>query len=319
MGLFKNRVYVAIVGFLIVAANQVMAFPRAGVAPLIAPPTPRINAVIHPEDMRDFEELIGRRITSSEINQIQRIADQTRALNEDDSLRPQNVRWDLGNSGFEYTVLICGQFKLQVDKVIPQALKDKLSKVPGDLQGKASGFLNKFSGELLPCFDPHTGMSYIMGGSSVELRSPSIFTMGLSVGLYFNHKSEKLIVGNYFFGRFTWDIGAFGKWDLTGGGDLNCSATIAALEFDIAKCRRFFISTGLGFDLFGGLFRKLKTIRKQANASEASGAQGKTLDLGMWSFSTGAILKLHEFPWYDRMRQGADIQNAFSDLAQYTK
>lgn len=309
----------AVFSFLmVVAANNAAAFPVVKGSTLM-PSAPSANRIIGPASLENFEELIGHQLTSSEISQIQRISDQTRALNEDDSLKPQKVRWDLGSSGYEFTVLICGQFKMQADAIIPQKVKDVLGKLPAAIQSQAGNILSRGTVELMPCFDPHTKVSYVMVGGSHTVGAPSILSAGLTVGIYFSPKAENMVIGSYVFGRFTWNVYGMGKLEVTGGGDVRCAQDLAKMEFDFSNCRRFFISTGLGFDLGGAIFSKLKALRKQANAASASEVtQGKAIDLGMWSFSYGVIVKVHEFPWYERMRNGMGLKETFGDIAGYT-
>ena len=275
--------------------------------PLVSP-----TGVISTEAFEGFEELTGRELRSSEINQIQRISDQVRELNQDEGVH--KASWNLGKTGYQFTVLICGQFKLQVDSVIPQKVKDGLTKLPTSLQNSVNGFMAKGSGEIQPCLDPHSGISYLMVGASHTIGAPTLISGGLTIGIYFSPTTEKIAIGNYLFGRFTWNLGSFGKWEITGGGDAQCAENIPKMEFDFSKCQRFFISTGLGFDLGGALWSKLKTLRQRAESAPANVAGGKTLDLGAWTFSYGIIVKVQEFPWYERLRQGMGVRQAFADL-----
>ncbi len=311
-------------GLAVLILFSIVSVANAGPLPvvkgsLMLPDSPRAGTIMTPETFENFESLIGHQLTSSEIGQIQRISDQVKMLNQDDTTKARKVRWDLGTSGYEFTVLICGQFKMQADAIIPAKVKDLLGKLPKAVQDKAGGILAKGTVELMPCFDPHTKLSYVMVGGSHTVGAPSILSGGLTVGIYFSPKAENMVVGNYIFGRFTWNVYAMGKWEVTGGGDLQCAQDLAKMEFDFSNCRRFYLSTGLGFDLGGAIFAKLKALRNRANAATAAQvAQGKAIDLGTWSFSYGVVVKVHEFPWYARMKNGAGLKETFRDIASYT-
>jgi len=281
----------------------------------------RTSIMEHPEKLDEFEELIGHEFTASELSQIQRVADQVAAVNTDDPNRVRNVRWDIGNTGYEFTVLICGQFKMQLDGLIPQRAKDVVGKLPPVLKDKVNGVIAKGNGEFVPCHDFHTGTSYVMAGASAGATgSPSILSGGISIGIYLNSKAEKMIVGNYVFGRASMNFAGFGRWDaITAGGDLRCldSAINVVRDFtvDFSTCRRFFISTGLSFDLGGALWARLKAIRQKAEATPPG--SGVTVSAGVWSFSGGVIVKVYEFPWRQRMNEGQTMKEAFSDMDTY--
>ncbi len=329
-----QRIAIKILGSAVTAAILLAAIPAAALPGMgsaaIARPAPRQPlgpfqpaVMVHQDELREFETLTDHQFSSSELSQVQKAMDQANELNQNlnGSEGVQNVRWDLGNTGYEWTILLCGSFKLQADAIIPQRAKDMLGKLGPALKDKVTGIINKGNAELVPCFDPHTGKSYVMAGGGSTFGAPSLLTAGFTIGFYFNSKLEKAIVGSYIFGRATWNIAVFGRWDITGGGDLRCldSAISIATEFkvDFSKCSRFFVSTGLGFDLGGGLMSKLKKLRGVASVPDAAAPGGKTLDLGAWSFSYGVIVKVNEFPWYQRMRQGLGLRETFKDLDTY--
>ncbi len=274
-----------------------------------------IWAVEPPEvDFTVFEEVTGRILTELELEQIHRTMEEAEALNNQVQESPdgsiQSLRWGLGFSNYEFTVLVCGQFKVQADVLIPDRVKQILGKIPPQLSGKAYQFVNRFSGEIMPCLDPHTGISYLMAGGAHTFTAPTLLTSGFSVGLFFTPSTEKMAVGEYMFGRFSWNISPIGKWDLTGGADLRCLNDVRHLQFK--DCSKFFLQTGFGFDISGAVLGKLRGLRQAEPPPEGGG-----FEFGAWNFTYGVIVNIFEFPWYERIKRGLTMEESFKDIDHY--
>lgn len=326
----------AIGAAILLAQIPAAAFPRPTAPSIhktsmrqpIAPGQPSI--MIHQDVLREFEDVTGQTLTSSDLSNLQRIVDTVDQLNADDSEKPQKIRWDIGNSGYEFTILVCGHLKTQINSLVPQKVKDGLAKMPVYVKDKIQGTINRANVDLMPCFDPHTGVSYIMLGIGGSTSAVSPLSAGISIGIYFAPKSENMVVGEYLFGRASMRLGPFAKWDaITAGGDLRCvdSALNLATRFtvDFSKCNkdtfRAFISTGLSLDLGGSIISKLKAWKnrgKEVATPEAPDApKEQEVDAGLWTFSGGVVVKMNEHPWYSRLRAGQSMSEAFGDIATY--
>lgn len=307
------------------APMSAVAAPMQGASALLkarqlGPYKPTV--MVHQDSLREFEELTGSSLSSSDLSNLQRIVGTVDDLNSD--LKPQrglvhSVRWDLGNTGYEFTVLVCGHLRTDVNKLIPKKALDALGKVPPFFRDKIKGTINRANVDILPCWDPHTGISYVMFGIGGTTTGESALTTGVSIGIYFAPKSEKMVVGDYVFGRASMSFGGLVSWDaVTAGGDLRCAQgvwnVVSEFKVDFSQCSRAFISTGLSLDLGGAIIAKLKQWK---NGGGVSTGNGVAVTLGTWTFSGGVVVKMHEFPWYQRLRSGMGYKETFADIDQY--
>lgn len=280
------------------------------------------QVVIHQDSLRELEQLTGQTLSSSEINNLQRISDTVSELNRDNGNYngiTQNVRWDLGSTGYVFTLLICGHGHVNVNQWIPQKALDVVSKVPPFFRDKINNYVNRANVDLMLCKDPHTGLSYVMAGTGAKIAggNPPALGAGIQVGIYFAPKTEKLVAGSYVYGRAAWSYGAGNIDAITGGADFRCAQGLwdmgTQFKIDFSGCSRAFIATGVNFDFGAGLINKLKALR----TGGVQTGNGTSVSLGAWTFSGGVVVNMNEFPWWERMRAGMNIKDVFADMDKY--
>lgn len=225
-----------------------------------------------------FEELIGRKLSTVEEHQVQDLMGQV----EDLKLRPQNVAVF---GGTEIVPLICGQFKANFH------------------------WARGIGGEINPCFDPVSGKSYIMRGTSFSA-SPTV-AAALQAGVYIGPSHlNKPVVGQYGFVSIAKNIAPFIRAHGQVSASLSCIDQITGLkqtwERTLAECQ-FLAFGGLGFNV-DGLFKKFK------NKLFSKGADGgASVSVAGAEVTVGVIFSIVEFPWYERLRNGAPVSEAFAD------
>lgn len=227
-----------------------------------------------------FEELIGRKLSTVEEHQVQDLMGQV----EDMKLRPQNVAVF---GGTEIIPLICGQFKANFH------------------------WARGIGGEINPCFDPTSGKSYIMRGTSFSA-SPTV-AAALQAGVYIGPSHlNKPVVGQYGFVSMAKDIVPFIRAHGQVSASLSCIDEVTGLSSKKTWARtleecQFLAFGGLGFNV-DGLFRKFKDklFSKGADGAASASVAGAEITVGV-------IFSIVEFPWYERLRNGAPISEAFAD------
>lgn len=237
------------------------------------------KVAVHTEDF--FEDLIGRKISQKEERQIKDLMGQA----EEMQLQPQKVSTF---GGTEVIPLICGQFKANFS------------------------WARGIGGEINPCFDPMSGKSYIMKGTSFS-PSPTV-SAALQAGVYVGPSHlQKPIVGEYGFVSLSKEVIPFVKVHGQMSASLPCVHEMTGLskktwEQTLRDCQ-FLAFGGLGLNV-DGLFKKFKSYFKapEANTVSVAGAE----------FTVGVIFSITEFPWYERMKNGSSIREAFTDWQTYT-
>lgn len=328
-----KKIVLKIIASAFTAGVLLAAMPAAAVAgaSLGKPSTPRQpigpgqpSLMVHQDSLRELEDLTGKSFTASDLSDLQRIVDTVDDLNEE--LRPngghspQKAKWDLGVMDYQFTVLVCGHLRTDINAIVLDEHKAKLAKIPyfgGQIQEK---IINRGNVDLMPCLDPHTGKGYVMIGVGGSNATASLLTAGFSVGVYFAPKTEDIVVGNYVYGRATLSLGGIARWDaVTAGGDLRCAqavwGTVWEFTIDFSGCRRFFFSSGFSWDLGAKVVSQVKNWWKNAPIKDP--IQGNEVNLGVWTFGGGVVVKLREFPWYERMRSGMGLKAIFADIDQY--
>lgn len=265
---------------LLTATFITIAFSQSVSAlPALGPGTRPLTQKTQTEDY--FEDLIGRKISAREENQIKNLMGQA----EDLQLQPQKIATF---GGTEVIPLVCGQFKANFS------------------------WARGIGGEINPCFDPVSGKSYIMKGTSFS-PSPTV-SAALQAGVYIGPSHlKKPIVGQYGFVSLSKEIVPFVKAHGQMSASLPCVHEVTGLskktwEQTLRECQ-FLAFGGLGLNI-DGLFSKFKSYFK-------SSSQPGTVAVAGVEFTVGVIFSISEFPWYERMRNGASIREAFTDWQTY--
>lgn len=251
----------------------------ASALPSLGPGTRMVPSKMQAEDF--FEDLIGRKISTKEEGQIRDLMGQV----EDMQLRPQKVATF---GGTEIIPLVCGQFKANFS------------------------WARGIGGEINPCFDPVSGKSYIMKGTSFS-PSPTV-SVALQAGVYIGPSHlQKPIVGEYGFVSLSKEVIPFVKTHGQVSASLPCVNEVTGLsnktwEETLRECQ-FLAFGGLGLNI-DGLFSKFKSYFKTSQQPGAVSVAGV-------EFTVGVIFSISEFPWYERMRSGASVRQAFADWKTY--
>lgn len=271
-----------------------------------------------------FEYVTGRQFSNQEFNQIHRIIDQTEMINAEAT----SVKWGFFNTDYSWTIIICGQFKSDLQAAIPTDLKNKvMGKIPNGMpKDWLNAFLSKGTVEFQPCFDPSTGDSYFMGGGGGQGTTlPAILSGGLTVGAYFAPKNQKIVADQYVYLRFAGNTSPFLKLAATVGIDGDCAGNLkplAHLDFNLnwTKCQRYFISAGIGVDIIGKI-RQVRAARSQAANPSAPAPAPSTAETGWASVKPeiGVIINFWEHPWYNRVMGGMGLREAFADVDKVVK
>ncbi len=232
-----------------------------------------------------FEDLIGREISKTEENTIRLHLEQT----EEMQLRPQLVSTF---GGTEVIPLICGQFKA------------------------SAHWAKGLGGEVSPCFDPQTGRSYVMQGTSFN--NSGMVTAALMAGVYVGPAHvQKPVVGEYGFIGLTKDLIPFVKFHGQVSADFNCLAEASSLSSKkswaetIKECK-FMAMGGLGISVTD-LFKKFKDKLMKTPMDPAAGAAIP----GWGEINIGVTFMVREFPWYERLKNGVTPRQAFADWQTY--
>lgn len=275
-----RQLITSLVLVLVAASNAAYALPGGlgGLGNAIKPvkrPSKSIDAT--------FEDLIGRKISLTEEQQINGLLAET----EEMQLKPQLVSTF---GGTEIIPLICGQFKASFD------------------------WAKGIGGEVNPCFDPMSGKSFVMKGTSFN--NPGSASAALMGGIYVGPASEqKPIVGQYGFVGLTKDLIPFVKFTGQISVDLPCLNEAIALssqktwEQTLQNCK-FMAMGGLGISV-SDLFKKFKDKLSKKPAGTAAVAIGGT------KLNVGVTFEVKEFPWYERLKNGSSLRQAFADWQTY--
>lgn len=260
------------------ACSNAIALPFSGIGSAVSKP----NTQLATSDIV-FEELIGRQINAHEEELIQQLVVEVQEFKE----RPQVVS-TIG--GLEIMPIICGQFKANL------------------------AWIKGVGGEVNPCFDPISGRSYVMRGASFS-PSPNL-SSALQAGVYVGPASlEKYVDGQYGFISGTKEVLPWVKAHGQVSVSLPCLQEMSSFGSgkswsQAAQQCQFLAMGGIGFS-FEGVFSKLKSYFWPSKKETAN------TQLGGIEWTVGIIFTIVEHPWYERIRNGVGIVEAFEDVNSY--
>lgn len=236
-----------------------------------------LMAVDNLSDIQPMEEVMGRKLSPEEIKKIQ----ESMAQKEDVIRKPQKP-WQLGSVEIVFP-LICGQLKMNLKKIFPQ-----------------------LSVEVQPCLDPITRKSYIMKGTAWG--SGEILSAGIGIGVYVGPRhANQPVVGQYMFARASQEIlptaNISGQLSYSKG----CYDDFMSLHYQDCKF--------MGF--VSGTWDAARLVTSFLSNVTPEGLSANSVDLGAVAWSYGMLVDVQEYPWWDRIRNGSSIKEAFHDVESY--
>lgn len=254
-----------------------------------------------------FERSVGHRFTPSEKSQIASLVD---TMNEVKS-RPQSVAWNSGS--VEWTVIACGQFKVQLANLVPtQPLRELARQFGGTVEAQ-------------PCLDFSTYQSFLLlGGSAAVGAGPGILTAGIQIGLYFGASQiNKPIEGTYMFVRLAKQFSLI-KGSVTVAWDKDHCKLQNATQVTMGNDCQMILFGGGGIDISGWIKSYFSAPAAIVTGQPIGTPAGLMARVMQWlsgvELSMGAMVSIQEFPWYERIHnQGMDMKTAFQDVGNYLR